>query len=198
MSWATNSARTCSSWRQWKTSIRSRHTRRTAPTNRSANQFARGDRIGVLMILAPSEEHLVEAGRELGVSVSDEEFGRVNPLGQDEAEIAGRLGDPLPHRVGRDAGDVHPPRVDLHEEGPVEPANNHVDREEVTCQHRRRLSSQEIRPGRTSSPRRGLDAVAAQDRPHPRGRQNHAHRGQLAVDPAVAPSGILFGEAVPA
>jgi len=45
------------------------------------------------MILAPSEEHLVEAGRELGVSVPDEEFGRVNPLGQDEAEIAGLLGD---------------------------------------------------------------------------------------------------------
>jgi hypothetical protein len=45
------------------------------------------------MILAPLEEHLVEAGRELGVSVPDEEFGRVNPLGQDEAGIAGLLGD---------------------------------------------------------------------------------------------------------
>ena len=56
-------------------------------------QIARGDRNGVLMILAPSEEHLVEAGRELGVSVPDEEFGRVNPLGQDEAGIAGLLGD---------------------------------------------------------------------------------------------------------
>ena len=43
--------------------------------------------------LASSEEHLVEAGRELGVSVPDEEFGRVNPLGQDEAGIAGLLGD---------------------------------------------------------------------------------------------------------
>ena len=63
-------------------------------------RFADPDAFGV--------EHLVEAGRELGVSFSDEEFGRVNPLGQDEAEIAGR--DPLPYWVGRDAGDLDPPR----------------------------------------------------------------------------------------
>jgi hypothetical protein len=36
-------------------SIRSRHSQRTVPTNRSANAFARGDRIGVLLILTLSE-----------------------------------------------------------------------------------------------------------------------------------------------
>jgi hypothetical protein len=37
-----------------KIRIRSRHSRRTVPTNRSANAFALGARIGVLMISTPS------------------------------------------------------------------------------------------------------------------------------------------------
>ena len=55
------------------------------------------------------------------------------------------LGDPLPHRVGRDADQVHATRVDLDEEQHVEPAQEHrVDGEEVAGQHRRRLGSQEL------------------------------------------------------
>ena len=47
-------------------------------------------------------EHLVEAGGELGVPVPDQELGRAGLFGQDEAQIASLLGDPLP-RVGGDA-----------------------------------------------------------------------------------------------
>ena len=61
-------------------------------------------------------EHLVEAGGELRVSVADEELGRSGTLGQDETQVAGLLGDPLPHWIGGDAREVDPPGVDLDEE----------------------------------------------------------------------------------
>jgi hypothetical protein len=39
-------------------------------------------------------EHLVEAGRELGVSVSDKELDSTGPLGEHEAQIPSLLSDP--------------------------------------------------------------------------------------------------------
>ena len=45
------------------------------------------------MILTLSEWN---ASSTLALNLSDEEFGRVGPLGPDEAEIAGLLGDPPP------------------------------------------------------------------------------------------------------
>src|SRR5450759_2763080 len=144
-------------------------------------------------------EHLVEAGGELGISVPDQELRLATPLGQDEAQIKSLLGDPL-HRVGGGAAQLDAPGVELDEEEHVEPAHQHrVDREEVTCQHRRRLGTQDLRPGRTRAFRRWLDAVAAQDRPHRRRGKTHAHFGQLALDfdsprwgspwPTAAPTG---------
>jgi hypothetical protein len=51
-------------------------------------------------------EHLVEAGRELRVSISDQELGLSGTVGQYEGQVAGLLGDPLPHRIGGDAREV--------------------------------------------------------------------------------------------
>ena len=41
-------------------------------------------------------KYLVEARRELGVAVSDQELDRAHSIREDEAQIAGLLGDPLP------------------------------------------------------------------------------------------------------
>ncbi len=113
---------------------------------------------------APGSEHLVEAGGELGVSVPDQERGRAGLFGQDEAQIASLLGDPLP-RDGGDAAYVDTPGVELDEEEHVETAKQHrVDVEELTCQHRWRPGTQELRPRHTRAFRRWLDAVTAQDR----------------------------------
>jgi len=50
-----------SSRRRWNTNIESRHSRRMVPTNRSVSAFARGDRMGVLMV-----RKLVTKSRDLG------------------------------------------------------------------------------------------------------------------------------------
>src|ERR1017187_1170281 len=48
-------------------------------------------------------EHLVEAGGELGVAVSDQEPERPSVLGEISGEVAGNLGD---ERAGRMIGDT--------------------------------------------------------------------------------------------
>ena len=52
---------------------------------------------------ALSAEHLVEAGGELRVSVPDEELDCSGALGEDDAQVAGLLDDPLPYWVGSDS-----------------------------------------------------------------------------------------------
>jgi hypothetical protein len=94
---------------------------------------------------APGSEPLVEAGGELGVSVPDQERGRAGLFSQGQAQIASLLSDPLSHRIGGDAAHRDPPGAELDEEEHIEMAKQHrVDVEEVTCQHRRRLGSQEL------------------------------------------------------
>jgi len=96
-------------------------------------------------------EDLVEAGRELGVSVTDEEPDRAGLFGQDDAQIAGLLDHPLSNGAGRDSRHVDPSGVQLDEEEHVEaPKNDGIDGEEVTRQHRGRLSSEELGPRWTS------------------------------------------------
>jgi hypothetical protein len=52
---------------------------------------------------ALSAEHLVEAGGELRVSVPDEELDCSGTLGDDDAQVAGLLSDPLPYWAGGNA-----------------------------------------------------------------------------------------------
>ena len=49
---------------------------------------------------AVGAEHLVESDGELGVSIPDQEPGRWASLGEDEAQVASLLDDPLPRRRG--------------------------------------------------------------------------------------------------
>jgi hypothetical protein len=59
-----------------------------------------------------------------------------------------------------------------------------VDREEVTSDQARRLSVEEVRPSGTGPSRSGIDAVTFEDRPD-------ARRGELAMDPPIAPGRVL-------
>ena len=88
------------------------------------------------------------------------------------------------------------PGTELDEEKDIETAEQHrIDREEVAGQQRRRLCSQELRPGRGRPSRSGLDAMAMQDYPHARGREPDSHCGQLPVDPPIAPGRMLIRQA---
>src|ERR1035437_3647999 len=130
------------------------------------------------MIRMPLEgNRLVEVGGELGTSVPDQELGRVTLSTQGEAQIANRQGDPPPHRVGGNATHMDPPGVEPAGEEHAETAKeNRVDVEEVTCRHRR-VGTHELRPGRTRSPRRWLDAVTTVV--DPRGRDQQGCLGAL-------------------
>ena len=97
-------------------------------------------------------EDLVEAGRELRVSVSNEPLGRDSPLSDGPRELTGLLGRPQPRRAGRYPGHVDLPRAMLDEEEHVEPTEEHgIHREEVTSQESGRLGTEELTPCRTRS-----------------------------------------------
>ena len=57
------------------------------------------------------------------------------------------------------------------------------------------LRPEELRPGRAGPPRRGVDPGGVQDFPDGRGADLVAESGEFAVDAAVAPAGVLGGQA---
>jgi len=60
----------------------------------------------------------------------------VGAFGEVHQQVAGRLGDPGPGRVGGDPGHVHPPTVKFDNEQDVQPGQpDRLDREEVTGEH---------------------------------------------------------------
>jgi hypothetical protein len=65
-------------------------------------------------------EDLVEARGELRVTVSKEESGWSGAVTEVHAQVAGLLGDPLPHWIGSDARKVDPAGIDLNEEQHVQ------------------------------------------------------------------------------
>jgi hypothetical protein len=69
-----------------------------------------------------------------------------------------------------------------------------VGLEEVARQDRVGPGVQELGPGRTGPPPGGVDAAGPEDLPDGRRCDLDSQPGQLAVDPAVPPSGILAGQ----
>jgi hypothetical protein len=61
-------------------------------------------------------------------------------------------------------------------------------------QDRPGLGARELRPGRSGSARRAADSDLVQNFPRRRRRYLHSQGGQLAVDPAVPPFGVLAGQ----
>ena len=73
--------------------------------------------------------------------------------------------------------------------GPHLPFQQHgVDVQEVDCEDPGGLGVQELPPGRARAARRRADASSSQDLIDGGRRDRHAELGQLAVDPAVAPT----------
>ena len=105
------------------------------------------------------------------------------------------LRDPVPRRMPRHSEYVEPSCAYLEDEEHVDPTQQHrVDREEVTRQHRARLSTAELPPRRTFAARSRIKPGLTQDVPH--GRRSHpiAKPDEFAVDPAVTPRRVLPGE----
>src|SRR5258708_33381392 len=131
----------------------------------------------------------VEGGGEVGAAVADHESDSVCLLVQVHGEVAGLVGGPFPGRVQGDPQDADAPGsvLDYGEDvglGAVE----QVGCEEVACQDRVRLRTQELRPARPGPPGCGVDSGGLQDLPCRRRRYLHSQAGQLAVDPAVPPA----------
>src|SRR5918994_1089728 len=109
----------------------SRHSRRALPTQRSANAFAFGARIGVPPNLeAFGPEDLIEGSTELRVSVTEQDMFVVEAFG--DRQVPSLLGDP--HGIGAagHAGDVDSSRGDLDEEQDVQRLQQYVKGSETT------------------------------------------------------------------
>jgi hypothetical protein len=140
---------------------------RKVNTRRSAKQFARGHRGGILTTGdARIREHRVERGRELSRAVADEEPETVDVVAEVHHQVAGLLGSPGSVGVRGDAQDVQGVVADLDHEEDVEPSPGHraVDVEEVDGQHAGGLGAEELPPAGVAVPARcRWDAVALQD-----------------------------------
>jgi hypothetical protein len=137
----------------------------------------------------------VERGREVRSAVADHEPGSVCLLVRVHEEVACLLGGPFAGWVQGDAQDADAPgRVLEHGEDVGLGAVDQVGREEVARQDRVGLRTQELRPGRPGPPWRQIDPGGLQDLPRRRRGYLHSHAGQLAVNPAVPPAGVLAGQ----
>lgn len=99
-----------------KISIRSRHSRRTVPTKRSALHSHGCSERSPDYLHAFRLEDLVETVRELGISVTKQFSERDTAFGQGPDDLSCLLGDPLPGWVGSDPGKMNPSAVEFDEE----------------------------------------------------------------------------------
>jgi len=94
-----------------------------------------------------------------------------------------------------DPGDPDSSATELDEEKHVEPFESEgVDGEEVCGDDVSGLGPQERPPRRARSPGSGPETVVLQDPSNRARRQADAELDQLALDPAVAPPGVLAGQ----
>src|SRR6476646_5764469 len=90
-------------------------------------------------------EHPVEAARELGVMIPNQNTHRFAALTERPRDLARPLCHPLTIWTGRAAGEVQAPTGEVNEEQHVQPLEpDHVDREEVDRHDAPRLRSEEL------------------------------------------------------
>lgn len=76
-------------------------------------------------------KYCIEAGRKLGVAVSEEEAERADPFAEIHSQVAGGLGDPLSPRMGGHPQDVDPAGAYFDHEQYVQASQEHgVEMEE--------------------------------------------------------------------
>jgi len=154
----------------------------------------RGPHRGADDLDALGGEHLVEAGGELRIAITDEEPEGWTLFCQVAHQVPGDLGDPRAARVLRHAEEVDSSRAQLDHEKDVEPdEQGGVDAQEVRGQDAGRLGSQELGP-RGSTSRSRPEPVATQDTADRSGRDPDAELPQLSLDPDAAPAPVLRAE----
>jgi hypothetical protein len=138
-------------------------------------------------------QHSVEHLGELPGPVPDQEPEPAGALSQAHQQVPGLLHGPRAIRVRAHTQDMDMAGADLDHEEHVDPAQGHrtVDMEEIAGQHRGRLRAQELPPRRAAALRRGRDPQPFQDPPHRRGPGPVPETEQFALDPLIAPAGIL-------
>ncbi len=136
-------------------------------------------------------EHLVEAGGELRVAVSDQEPERPSVLGEIACEVAGNLGDEGAGRMIGDPEDVDYAALELDDEHHIELGEtDRVHDEEVGGQDAARLGGEELLPGRSTA-RSWSEPVAAKD-PADRARRDVDRKpAKLALDADTTPAAVL-------
>jgi hypothetical protein len=143
----------------------SRHPRRLLPTQRSMCAFAFGARTGVRITRVPSPRksasnawaNLVSRSwiRKRGCSIAVVEI---------DAEVPRLLEHPGTVGIARARDVLDPAAPDANEYEDVQPPQqNGVDGEEVACEHRRGLLTDERAPGETVTLRRRRNTGSAQD-----------------------------------
>ena len=110
-------------------------------------------------------------------------------------EIAGLLGGPFPSRMQSDSEDSDAPGCVLdHGQDVGLGAVEQVDREEVAGQDGPGLGAQELRPGQPAPPPAGVDAAGLEDLPDGGRCDLNPQTGELAMNPAVPPAGVLTSQ----
>src|SRR5437762_13621258 len=114
--------RCCSPWiSRW-----SRHSRRSVPTYRSAKEFARGDRTGVLMIRVPLLANISSNAAVNLLSrsrIRNLKWPTRSPRSMSRLRACWAVHAPV--GCSGDAQDVHPPVLDLHHEEDVQALEEH-------------------------------------------------------------------------
>ena len=137
-------------------------------------------------------EYRVEAAREFGVPVTDEEPESASVLLEVRGRVAFDLGHPRSGRIGRDPETVHDATLDLDdEEHVVAPEQHRVDTEEVRCQDATCLSAKELGPGRTIAPRCWTKTMTAKHAGDAGLRDADAELLQLTDDAEIAPPRVF-------
>ena len=149
---------------------------------------------GLYYFQALAGEDLVEDGRELGVTVPDEEAEGTVAVSEIHDQIAGLLSGPGAIGMFSDAEDVDVPGGHFHDEQHVQPAQEDcVNVEEVAGHKPVRLSAEECPPGGVV-PAGRWPACRAEDPPDGCRAEVVAEPGEFAVHAAVSPGGVLPGQ----
>jgi hypothetical protein len=137
-------------------------------------------------------EDRAECGGEVRSAVADHEPDSMCLAIEIHEQVAGLLGSPCAGRMQGNSEDADSPAGVLDHGQHVSLGTvEQVDGEKVACQDRLGLRAQELGPGWPGSLRRGVDSGLPQDLPDRRCRYLYSQAGQLAVDPAVPPFGVL-------
>ena len=137
------------------------------------------------------DEHLVEAGGELGVAVSDQEPERPSVLGEISREVAGNLGDKRAGRMIADTEDVDYAALELDHEQHIELVEtDRVHDEEVGGQDAARLGDEELLP-RRPAPRCWSETVVSKYSADRACRETGPETAKLALNANTSPAAVL-------